>query len=231
MFNSEYLEKKIRESSWWVAASHAVDNHHSNSSGVMLTHHLLAVHENIESIFNQPATGFYGNMFALLPQLQLQKEEVKEELKIVALLHDIGKPQEDKSLVMPHPLTGKPAHKRHGLVGLLAAMEIIGAELSHLPEKRTRIYRAVELHDMSYGLFREYLATGDTPLNERWNYINNKIHTLTGAGLFYLLIFKLADIHGHANIADVTWFYHSVKEHYFNQLHINLPIPTESDIR
>lgn len=219
------------QSHWWATAANTVDSHYSNNSGIMLTHHLLAVHNNIETIFNRPADGFYGKMLALLDQLQLDKEEVKEELKLTALLHDIGKPQEDKLLVIPHPLTGKPAHKRHGLVGLMAAMDIIGADLAHLPEKRLRIYRTVELHDMSYGLFREYVATGDVPKNERWNYIDNKIHTLTGGGLLYLLIFKLADIHGHANIGDVTWFYNTVKEHFFKQLQFELPIPTEADIR
>ena len=231
MFNPQHLETKIRQSGWWEAAANTIDNHHSNSSGVMITHHLQAVYENAEAIFNQPSEGFYGEIFNLLPQLQLNKEEVREELKIVALLHDIGKPGEDKSLVVPHPLTGKPAHKRHGLVGLMAAMEIVGADLEHLPGKQNRIYRTIELHDISYGLFREYKATGDIPLNERWNYINNKIHTLTGAGLLYLLLFKLADIHGHANIGDVTWFYHTVKENYFAKLQLHLPIPTEADIR
>jgi hypothetical protein len=231
MFNLQHLENKILQSHWWTTATNTVDSHYSNNSGIMLTHHLLAVHANIETIFNQPSNGFYGKMLALLDQLQLNKEEVKEELKLTALLHDIGKPQEDKSLIIPHPLTGKPAHKRHGLVGLMAAMDIIGTDLVHVPEKRLRIYRTVELHDMSYGLFREYVATGEVPKNERWNYIDNKIHTLTGGGLLYLLIFKLADIHGHANIGDVTWFYRTVKEHYFKQLQFELPIPTEADIR
>ncbi len=231
MFNPEYIETKIRQSHWWELAANKVDNHYSNTSGIMITHHLEAVYDHVDTIFNQLSVGFYGKMFELLPQLQLNKDEVRDELKIVALLHDIGKPKEDKSLVIPHPLTGKPAHKRHGLVGLMAAMEIIGDDLAHLPEKRNRIYRTVELHDISYGLFRHYKATGDVPQNERWDYINNKINTLTGAGLFYLLIFKLADIHGHANINDVTWFYQTVKENYFDKLQLDLPIPSEADIR
>ena len=231
MFSPALLEIKIKKSHWWERASLTIDNHYSNNSGIMLTHHLLAVHDNVKAIFNKPALGFYGDMFALLPQLLLNKNEVEEELKLVALLHDIGKPLEDKALVMPHPLTGKPAHKRHGLVGLMAAMEIIGHELAPMPEKRSRIYRTVELHDMSYGLFREFVATGITPQNEKWNYINDKVHTVSGAGLLYLLLFKLADIHGHAEVDDVIWFYQSVKEQYFDLLHVNLPIPLEADIR
>jgi hypothetical protein len=231
IFKPHQLETKIRQSHWWARAEKTIDNHYNRNSGIMLTHHLTAVYDNIEIIFKQAPTGFYGNMFQLLPQLKLNKDEVKEELKIAALLHDIGKPKEDKSLLIPHPLTGKPAHKRHGLVGLMAAMEIIGSDLDHLPNKRNRIYRTVEMHDMSYGLFREFMATGNVPERKKWNDINNKIHNHTGGGLLYLLIFKLADIHGHTNLRDVTWFYHTVKEHYFDLLHINLPIPTEADIR
>ena len=47
----------------------------------------------------------------------------------------------------------------------------------------------------------------------------------------YLLIFKLADIHGHANLGDVVWFYNIAQEHYYSKLNIQLPIPTEKDIR
>lgn len=231
MFNLKQIEIKIKQSGWWQKAARTVDNHHSNGSGIMLTHHLESVYQNVEHIFQKPETGFYGNLFALIKQLQLDKAELQEELKVVALLHDIGKTEEDKSLVIPHPLTGKPAHKRHGLVGLMAAMEILGTDLAHKPGKRDHIYRTVELHDMSYGLFREYQATLIMPPHDRWNYINHKIHTLPAAGLLYLLIFKLADIHGHSNIADVLWFYNSVKDNYFNQLEIDLPIPSESDIR
>ncbi len=231
MFNPQQLVTKIKQSTWWAAASHTIDSHHSNTTGIMLTDHLLAVHQNVVDLFNSPATGFFGQMSDLFPQLQLDLEEVREELKIVALLHDIGKPQEDRALIVPHPLTGRPAHKRHGLVALMAAMEIIGEDLTYLPQKRLRIYRTVELHDMSYGLFREFQATGDMPDKEKWNYIDNKIHTLNGAGLLYLLLFKLADIHGHANISDVIWFYETMKEHYFDQLLLHLPIPTEADIR
>ena len=230
-FNSQLLETKIRRSLWWLKASNTIDNHYSNNSSIMLTHHLEAVCNNIENIFRKPATGFYGQMFALLQQLKLDKNQVKKELRIVSLLHDIGKPAEDKSQIIPHPLTGKPAHMRHGVVSLMAAMEIIGADLIPFPRQQTNIYRTIELHDISYGLYREFNATGDIPKTDRLHYISNKINLKPSAGLLYLLIFKLADIHGHDNIADVIWFYTVVKENYFNQLQIELPIPEEKDIR
>lgn len=225
------IEYKIVNSAWWQKAAVMADRHEGSTGDVMLTHHLQAVYDNVTAIFRQPATGFYGDLFQLLDQLQLDKEEVKEELQIIALLHDIGKTAEDKSLVIPHPLTGKPAHKRHGLVGLMAAMELLGNELAADPEKRNRIYRTVELHDISYGLFREYQAARLIPTYERWSYINNKIHQLPAAGLLYLLIFKLADIHGHANITDVLWFYQTARQQYFDLLQLTLPIPGEADIR
>ena len=231
MFDTALIETAIKNSRWWKTAAVTVDNHYSNNSGVMLTDHLQQVYENVGAIFQQPEKGFYGSLFSLLRQLHIDKEELKNELKIVALLHDIGKPVEDKTLVIPHPLSGKPAHKRHGLAGLVAAMEILGPYLENFPEKRDRIYRTIELHDMSFGLFREYQATLVVPPNDRWTYINHKIHILPAAGIIYLLIFKLADIHGHENIADVIWIYHAVKSNYFNGLQLDLPIPAEADIR
>lgn len=230
-FDTQLLETKIRRSHWWVKASNTVDNHYSNDSGIMLTHHLEAVCGNIENIFRQPATGFYGDMFNLLQQLQLDKSQVEKELRIVSLLHDIGKPEEDKSQIIPHPLTGKSAHMRHGVVSMMAAMEIIGTDLIPFPRQQNNIYRTIELHDMSYGLFREFNATGNIPQADRLHYISNKINLKPSAGLVYLLLFKLADIDGHENIADVIWFYNVVKENYFNQLKIELPIPEEKDIR
>ena len=231
MFDFALIETLIKKSGSWQTAAVTIDNHYSNNSGVMLADHLQQVYNNVDCIFQQPETGFYGSLFTLLRQLRIDKEELRDELKIVALLHDIGKPAEDKNLVIPHPLTGKPAHKRHGLASLMAAMEILWPYLDKFPEKREHIYRTIELHDMSFGLFREYQATLVIPPQDRWIYINNKIHVLPAAGIIYLLIFKLADIHGHENISDVIWFYNAVKSNYFNQLQIDLPIPCEADIR
>ena len=93
MFNPKHIKTKIRQSHWWELAANTVDNHCSNTSGIMITHHLQAVYDNVDAIFNQLPVGFYGKMFELLPQLQLNKAEVRDELKIVALLHDLGKPK------------------------------------------------------------------------------------------------------------------------------------------
>lgn len=230
-FDAILLETKIKSSNWWKMAMKTVDSHHTNENGVMLSHHLEAVYENIEVIFSIKENDFYQALFALLYNLNLNKETVKDHLKIVALLHDIGKIAEDKSMVIPHPLTGKPAHKRHGLVGLMAAREIIGNDLNQSEQDKLIIYRTVELHDISFGLFRQYHTTGDIPKSDQLAYIAQKIHPIPGAGILYLLLFKLADIHGHKNIEDVIWFYKIAAANYFKEFNIELPIPTESDIR
>jgi hypothetical protein len=228
--NYSFLEQNIKHSSWWAKASNTIDSHYSNTSGVMLTHHLEAVYNNIVEIFNQPEIGFIGKLFSLVNQLKMNKEELLNELKIVALLHDIGKTEEDKSQIIPHPITGKPAHLRHGLVSLMASMEIIGSTIIAFPRQQNSMYRAVELHDMSYGLYREFLLKNQLPSMERLQKIDHKIYPTQGGGLMYLLLFKLADIHGHANIEDVIWFYTIAKE-YYQQSGIELPIPNEGDIR
>ncbi|MEO6548603.1 MAG: hypothetical protein ABIN94_11410 [Ferruginibacter sp.] len=231
MFNPGQIEEKIRQSAWWQQAASTIDCHHSNTSGIMLTDHLQNVYQNVEVIFSKPETGFYGALFALVRQLNLNKNDLNDELKVIALLHDIGKTDEDKTVIIPHPLTGKPAHKRHGIVSLVAAMEILATDFTAMPEKINCIYRTIELHDISYGLYREYCTSAVIPPYSRWAKINNKIHISAAAGLIYLLIFKLADIHGHAIITDVLWFYQTVKTSYFDVLGIELPIPAESDIR
>jgi hypothetical protein len=230
-FSLATMATKIQSSHWWKRAAISVDSHYSNESGVMLSDHLLAVQQNIAELFRNRNEPFHQQLFALLPKLGINKSVMGEELQIVALLHDIGKPTEDKQLIIPHPITGKPAHKRHGLVGLMAAMEILGEALHSLPEKRMRIYRTIELHDMSYGLFREYSQSGELPADDKWDYINNKVFPVSGVGLYYLLLFKLADVHGHGNLSDVIWFFETVGRDYFQERQLVLPVPTERDIR
>lgn len=226
----EELESKIRQSEWWARAAMTVDSHYHNNSGVMLTDHLEAVRQNVETIFSIPEVGFYAKLFAILRKLKLSKAQLREELKIVSLLHDIGKTREDKSEIIPHPLTGKAAHLRHGIVGLMAAMEIIGKDMTLFPQQQVSIYRTVELHDISFGWYREFLSKGALPTIEQMLHVSNKIHLYPGAGFIYLLLFKLADTHGHGNVEDVIWFFNLLNERFFSTIQIDLPIPGENDI-
>lgn len=223
--------RKITASDWWSLAKETPDSHYAAKSGITLAHHLEAVHQHVQVLFQQADHPFWLALMALLPRLRVKRDDVFFELSLVALLHDIGKTKEDKSLVIPHPLTGKPAHMRHGIVGLMATMEILGKELEAYPERRQRIYRTVELHDMSYGLYRNFQSTGEMPTAAKWTYIDQKVHALSGAGLMYLLLFKLADIHGHSQVQDVVWFYETVHEQYFKPKGLSLPIPNETIIK
>ena len=63
---------------------------------------------------------------------------------------------------------------------------------------------------------KKFLSTGYSPGFETWKTLNDKINTSDGAGLMYLLIFKLCRyIHGHANIGDVIWFYKTIYNKLF----------------
>lgn len=223
-------EQKVRASDWWELAARTADSHDHSQSHITLVHHLEAVHQNIHRLFEDYDRPFWHQILDLLPRLRIKSDMLKAELSLVALLHDIGKTKEDKSLVIPHPLTGKSAHMRHGVVSLMATMEILGKDLEAYPEVQKRIYRTVELHDMSYGLYREFTQTGEKPTGAKWTYIDRKVHALSGAGLMYLLIFKLADTHGHINLQDVRWFYETVNEHYFQPKGLQLPVPTVADL-
>ena len=79
MFNLQEIEERIKQSDWWQRASNTVDSHYCNASGIMLTHHLQVVNENVDIIFKQPETGFYGSLFSLMQQLKLDKEIMENE--------------------------------------------------------------------------------------------------------------------------------------------------------
>jgi hypothetical protein len=227
----EAVLQKIRRSVWWRRASTCVDPHYSNTSGVMLVDHLTAVTDNVERIFTARHLSFLCRLFLVVEEMGLSKEKIREELKIAALLHDIGKTEDDKSITMPHPLDGHLTIKRHSVVGVFAAKEILQHCDLLSDEQKATIYSVIEEHDVPYGLFREYKQQRKRPTFERWQELNEKVSNQPGVGLVYLLLFKLADVHGHCNIEDVIWFFESASQTYFRALGLQLPIPRESDIR
>lgn len=227
----EAVLHKIRRSVWWRRASTCVDPHYSNTSGVMLTDHLTAVTDNVERIFTARHLSFLCRLFLVVEAMGLPKDKMREELRIAAMLHDIGKTEDDKSVTMPHPLDGHLTIKRHSVVGLFAAKEILHHCEMLSEEEKARIYSVIEEHDVPYGLFREYKEGRKRPSFERWQELDEKISPQPGAGLMYLLLFKLADVHGHCNIEDVIWFFEAVSNTYYRPLGYTLPVPRESDIR
>lgn len=225
------LTDLIFQSPWWTRATRCVDSHYSNTSGIMLADHLSAVTANLERLFRAPHTPFLAELFAFVKSMGLDKDQVELELRIVSLLHDIGKTEDDKSKMVAHPLYGYPTIKRHSIVGVHAALEILRPTPLLSDEEKAIIYSVIEEHDVSYGLFREYQPAGSLPPYEIWRHLNDRIRPREGVGLLYLLLFKLADIHGHGNVEDVIWFFTAVKATYFGRLGLSLPVPEESDIR
>jgi hypothetical protein len=225
------LIEKIRQSGWWTKAEAYKDRHYDPESGIMLTGHLNSVLNSIETIFSQTQSPFYKELFSLFDQVQLDKMTVRRDLQIVALLHDIGKTEDDKTQKIEHPLKKELVPKRHPVVGVQAAMEILGSDDTLSYTERTRIYYLIDEHDTPYGLYRQFEKTGITPDFKSWKRLNNKIDERDSIGLLYLLLFKLADIDGHEHVDDVIWFFKAAKEKYFDQIGLPLPIPSESDVR
>jgi len=225
------LIEKIRQTDWWAKASNYNDRHYDASSGIMLSDHLNSVLASIDKIFAQQKTPFVSDLFSLLSILNLNKEEVRKELSIVALLHDIGKTEDDKTQKIEHPLKKELVSKRHPVVGVQAAIDILGSDTTLSDSDKLRIYILIDEHDTPYSLYRQFEKTGIFPEFKSWKKLNNKIDERDGVGLLYLLIFKLADIDGHESVEDVIWFFKAAKEKYYDQLGLQLPIPTGNDVR
>lgn len=223
--------EKIRRSDWWTKATAYHDRHYEVSDGIMLSDHLNAVAACIEKIF-ESKTPFSTALLALLDKFGIDRQQVKHELEIVALLHDIGKTEDDKKLQVEHPLRKNiMVPKRHPIVGMMAAIELLNDDASLSDEDKQRIYHLIEEHDSPYGFYRQFESSGKAPKFKSWQKLNDKVDTREGVGLLYLLIFKLADIDGHEKVEDVMWFFRKAKSNYFKELNMELPVPEESDIR
>jgi hypothetical protein len=221
----------IRQTDWWTKATKYKDRHYDASSGVMLSDHLNSVAASIDKIFSDTESPFIIDLFSLFNVLNLDKEKVRQELLMVSLLHDIGKTEDDKTQKMEHPLKKELVFKRHPVIGVQAAIEVLSSETSLSDTDKSKIYALIDEHDTPYGLFRQFEKTSVIPEFKSWKKLNNKIDDKDGVGLLYLLIFKLADIDGHESVQDVIWFFTAAQEKYFNQLGLQLPIPNESDVR
>jgi hypothetical protein len=224
------LSERIRQSSWWMKAAAYHDRHYEVSDGVMLTDHLNAVAHCVEKIFESNSP-FHTSLLALLGRFGLDRQQVKHELELVALLHDIGKTEDDKKLQVEHPFKKVLVPKRHPIVGMLAAIELLNDDPSLSETAKMRIYHLVEEHDSPYALYRQFETTGVIPKYKSWKKLNDKVDERDGVGLLYLLVFKLADIDGHEKVEDVIWFFKKAKGNYYKELNMELPIPEESDIR
>ena len=154
------LVEAIRSSSWWETASRTPDRHYAPSDGVSLADHLSAVRSNVEVILRVPPQEEYAKaLHAALAAFDLGTEPLRNILVPVALLHDIGKAIEDETAEMPHPLTGEPVKKRHPMVAVMAAQEIVPQDWPN----RHEIMALIEEHDTPYAWYVQHQRTGQAP--------------------------------------------------------------------
>jgi hypothetical protein len=223
------VEAAIRSSQWWQAAAAMHDRHRPPDTGFSVADHLEAVLANLRQLLAAaPPEGFRRDLAVALAAMGLVPAEVLDVLTPVALLHDIGKPADDKRALMDHPLTGKPVAQRHPVLGLVAGLEILPAGFP----RRDTILALVEEHDTPYAWFRQFRAGGQLPGRKAWGRLDEKVAGKPdGTGIALLAVFKAADIDGHDDTADVPWFIEQANAAYLAPLGRPLPVPGEVDLR
>ena len=169
-----------------------------------------------------------GQLQELLAGFGLSPHDAFGILEPVALLHDIGKPVEDKNAEVPHPLTGKTVALRHPIVGVNAGIELIPEDTI----RRAEILALIAEHDTPYGWYVQAQRTGQVPSRKSWGRLDAKITgERDGLGIFLLALFKLADIDGHEEVDDVVWFFANANEVYMDPMGRTLPVPSKAEVR
>lgn len=214
---TEILEE-IKKSIWWKEAEKYPDRHHPKDSWVMLSDHLLITHENIKEIFSMKK----WNIYDLLSGYELAIERLQLILKIVALLHDIGKPQDNKDIDYIHPLTQKLVKKRHNILWMEAAIQILWDSKKLTDLEKDIIYSLIDEHDTPFWWYINFSKTWQVPKLKSWKKLDNKIiwNDYAPLGIILLTIFKLADIDGHDDVSDVDWFIKNLNEFYLSTFNI-----------
>ncbi len=217
------IETEIKNSDWWRMAREMPDRHYDPSENIYLADHLEAVARNLR--FLQPSARLH-EYFAMLRETLayagFDLSVIANILTPAALLHDIGKTGEDKAAQGEHPLTGKPVKMRHPIVSVTAALELLPDTLTG----RDTILALIEEHDTPYSWYMQFRKTAQVPKRKSWARLDRKIDSRAdGTGLVLLSIFKLADIDGHANLEDVSWFIELADNCYLREKGKWLPVP------
>lgn len=218
------LQIAIRDSEWWRQAKAMPDRHYDESAGISLADHLEAVLRNLRLL--RPFGGrheYFAQLQVTLEMAGLDPESLYSLLTPVALLHDIGKTREVIGEEGEHPLTGEIVRMRHPVLGLVAALELLPADL---PWRET-ILALIEEHSTPYAWFNEFRKTQQVPKPKSWSKLDRKLDPRDdGTGLIMLSLFKLADIDGHEDVADVSWFIENANENCLREKGKLLPVPT-----
>jgi len=223
------IEAAIRESKWWDLATRTLDRHFTPSAGVYLADHLFAVWENVRRVLSPNTKGEYFRcLHVAVQRAGMDLNDVGEILRPVALLHDIGKPLDDRMADFRHPLTGELVKKRHAFVSLQAALELLPPEIEH----RATMLALIEEHDRPFYWFRRYHRSGQMPESEEWARLDRKVEPAgDGTGLVLMCLFRLADVHGHFDLSDVPWFIAHANHAYLDAAAKHLPVPETNMVR
>ncbi len=117
---------------------------------------------------------------------------------------------------------------RHPVVSLLAALEI----LPDAQKGRDSVLALIEEHDTPYSWYMQFQRSGQIPKRKSWARLDRKIDSREdGTGLILLAVFKLADIDGHENVEDVTWFIEQTNHNYCREKGKWIPVPDQATIR
>ncbi len=217
------LENNILASSWWAAAERTADRHGLSGAGATVADHLLAVHRMVELLLqsDDAVDPYVGELRRRLDGAGVPAT-VAADLRIVALLHDIGKPREDKQETTVHPLSGKRVPRRHPVVGAGAALELIPDSFS----RKDLIAALVAKHGTGWSWYRQWASSGQVPSRKAWRRLDRGLPAgREGLGVVHLVLFKLADVDGHVDLQDVRWFVRRANQALLDDLDLSLPVP------
>lgn len=210
--------KEIKKSKWWEEALKYPDRHYPGNSGVMLSDHLVVTQENIQDIF----ANINSELEKLLSNFSIDVLRIEFLLEIVALLHDIWKPQDNKNKEYIHPISQKKVKKRHNILWIEAAIEMIWASQELLEEEKQIIYHLIDEHDTPFSWYMNFLKTWQIPKYKSWKKLDQKISgkNILPLWIILLAIFKIADIDWHDDTSDVSWFIKNLNNEYLKKFDI-----------
>lgn len=199
----------------------------------MLTDHLSAVLSNTEKIFShEPVNRFYEEMYLFMLDSGLNIERSRYILQVVSLLHDIAKPIDNKSEMIEHPFRKTMVSKRHQVLGVITALELLADQDDLSDEEKRLICQLIDEHDTPYSWYRQFERNKVIPEFKSWKKLDEKM--MAGEdyhGIIMLALFKMADIHGHESVNDVTWFADNLNKKYLSQSGKYIPVPDPEHIR
>lgn len=222
-------EQMIKNSKWWKQAQEMPDRHYELSEKIYLSDHLEAVFRNLRFLgLPNKYHEFYSTLINALITIGQDPVILMELLQPVALLHDIGKTKEDKGAECEHPLTGKTVKMRHPIMSVIAGLEILPEDLSN----RETMLALIEEHDTPFSWYLQFEKSGQVPKKKSWAKLDRAIDPReNGTGIIMLAVFKLADIDGHENVEDVSWFIDQANINYLLEKGKWLPVPSDEAIR